>query len=221
MKNKHSFVAGFGGIISHNTQSALLEAMQEKQVTIGKTSFHLPLPFFVMATENPLETSGVYMLPEAQIDRFLFKLSMGYPKTDEEYKIMDQNMTLKKFEDYDLKAVLSPNKILKMQALAKKIYLSGKIKNYILKIVGETREKNFEHTKYIQWGASPRASIALFIASKARALMLGRNFVIPKDVKDVCHSILRHRMILSYKAGAEGITSDKIIDEILRRVRIP
>jgi len=203
------------------TQSALIEAMQENQVTIGKTSFKLPTPFFVMATENPLETSGVYILPEAQIDRFLFKLLMKYPKIEEEYKIMENNATLKKFEDFKLKAVTCPKEILKMQKLAKEIYLSKRIKDYILKIVEATRLKDFENGKFIEWGASPRASIGLFIASKARALMQGRNFVTPKDVKDVVFYILRHRIILSYRAGTEGVNSDKIIQDILNKTRVP
>ena len=203
------------------TQSALIEAMQEKQVTIGKTTFKLPLPFFVMATENPLETSGVYTLPEAQIDRFLFKILMGYPEIEDERRIMESNITIKKFEDFKLNAISSPQEILKMQSLVKKIYLSNKVKEYILRIVEITRTKNFEHGKYVEWGASPRASIALFIASKAKALTQGRNFVIPKDVKDIAHGVLRHRLILSYKAGAEGVTSDRVIDEILSRIRVP
>ncbi len=203
------------------TQSALIEAMQEKQVTIGKTTFKLDLPFFVMANENPLETSGVYTLPEAQIDRFLFKLLMKYPKIDEEDIIMDQNITLKKFEDFKLKAVTSSAEIIKMQKLTKKIYLSKKIRRYILKITEMTRTKDFEYGKYIEWGASPRASIGLFIASKAKALMQGRNFVIPKDVKDVICDVLRHRIILSYKARTEGLDSDKIIKGILERIRAP
>lgn len=203
------------------TQSALIEAMQEKQVTIGKTTFQLPMPFFVMANENPLETSGVYTLPEAQIDRFLFKLLMGYPNIDDEHIIMERNMTLKKFEDFGLKAVTSAEEIIKMQKLTKEIYLSDKIKTYILKIVELTRTKDFEHGRYIEWGASPRASIALFIASKARALMQGRNFVIPKDVKDVIYGTLRHRIILSYRARVENIDSDKIISEILSLIRVP
>ncbi len=202
------------------TQSALIEAMQEKQVTIGKETFKLPLPFFVMANNNPLETSGVYSLPEAQIDRFLFKLLIGYPKNEEEKKIMGENITLKKFEDFDINAILSPEKILKMQKITKDIYIDTKIRNYILKIIEKTRKKDFENGKYIDWGGSPRASIGLFIASKAWALMNGRDYVIPKDVRDIAHYVLRHRIILNYKAKAEGINSDEIIDEILEMVSI-
>ncbi len=203
------------------TQSALIEAMQEKQVTIAKETHKLPLPFFVMANNNPLETSGVYELPEAQIDRFLFKLLIGYPKSgEEEKKIMNTNVTLKKFEDYDIKAVLSPEKIIHMQSLAKNIYLDDKVKDYIFKIVEKTRKKDFKNGQYIDWGGSPRASIGLFIAAKAWALMKGRNYVIPKDVKDIAHYVLRHRIILNYKARAEKIDSDKIIDEILGLIGI-
>ncbi|MBU4070326.1 MAG: AAA family ATPase [Nanoarchaeota archaeon] len=220
MKNKHSFVAGFGGIISHNTQSAMIEAMQEKQVTIGKETFKLPIPFFVMANNNPIETGGVYTLPEAQIDRFLFKVLIDYPKMNEEKIIMAENITLKKFKDFNIKSVLSSKKILDMQKIAKRIYLDDKIKDYIFKIVDKTRKKDFENGQYIEWGGSPRASIGLFIASKAWALMKGRNYVIPKDVKDIAHYVLRHRIILNYKARAEKLDSDKLIDEILGMIII-
>ncbi len=203
------------------TQSALLEAMQERQVTIGKNTFPLPRPYFVMANENPLETGGVYPLPEAQIDRFLFKLIMSYPKEEEEDIVMQQNMTLSKFEDFKLKAVTTPKEIIKMQTLTKRIFLSKKIRKYILDIVNMTRNKNFKHAELIEWGGSPRASIGLFIASKSKALMEGRNFVIPKDVKSVVHDVLRHRIILSYKARSQKVDSDKIIDEILSLVRVP
>jgi len=203
------------------TQSALLEAMQERQVTIGKTTFPLPRPFFVMANENPLETSGVYSLPEAQVDRFLFKLLMEYPEINEEDSIMQNNITLKKFEDFNLKPVTNADELIEMQALTKKIYLNKRIRSYILDIVKMTRTKDFEDGKYIEWGASPRASIGIFIASKARALMRGRNFVTPKDVKDVAYEVLRHRIILSYKARAQGVNADKIIKEILDKVKVP
>jgi MoxR-like ATPase len=202
------------------TQSALIEAMQEKQVTIGRNTFKLPPPFFVMANNNPLEQSGVYELPEAQIDRFLFKLIISYPKKEEERLIMSENMTLKKFEDFNIKPILSAKKILDMQRIVKKIYVDEKIKSYILNIVEKTRKKDFEHGKYLEWGASPRASIGLFISAKAWALMSGRDYVIPEDVKHVAHSVLRHRIILNYKAKAEGINSDKIIDEIMDLVGV-
>ncbi len=203
------------------TQSALIEAMQEKQVTISRNTFKLDSPFFVMANENPIETAGVYALPEAQIDRFIFKLIVKYPKIDEEDAIMLSNTTLKKFEDFKLRAVTSAAEIIKMQDLTKKVYMSKKIRRYILRITEMTRTKDFIYGEYIEWGASPRASISLFIASKAEALMQGRNFVIPKDVKKVAFDVLRHRLILSYKARAEDIDADKIINEILKKIEAP
>jgi MoxR-like ATPase len=203
------------------TQSALIEAMQEKQVTIGKETFRLSLPFFVMATENPLETGGVYTLPEAQIDRFLFKIIMGYPDIKDEDIIMSKNTTLRKFDEFELKSITNPQEIVKMQELTKKIYLSKKIRKYILRIIELTRTKETERGKYIEWGASPRATIALFIASKAKALMEGRNFVVPGDVKESSYEVLRHRIILSYKARVEHINSDDIIKEILKKVKVP
>jgi len=202
------------------TQSAMIEAMQEKQVTIAKETYPLPKPFFVMANNNPLETSGVYALPEAQVDRFLFKVLIGYPNSEQEVEIMENNITLRAFESFDIKPILSPEKILEMQRITKDIYIDEKIKKYIVKIINKTRKKDFEHGKYIDWGGSPRASIGVFIASKAWALMNGRNYVIPQDVKEVVHLVLRHRIILNYKARAEGIDSDKIIDEILNLVSI-
>jgi len=201
------------------TQSAMIEAMQEKQVTIGKTTFELPTPFFVMANQNPIETEGVYALPEAQIDRFLFKIVFGYPKGEDEEKIMENNVTFSKFEDIKIRPITSPDKIKKMQKLTHKIYLDKKIKRYILQIVQKTRDKNFKYGEYIELGCSPRASIALFIASKAEALIQGRNFVIPKDVNTIAKDALRHRLILTYRAQAEKVSSDKIIDEILDSIK--
>jgi len=202
------------------TQSAMIESMQEKQVTIAKETYKLPMPFFVMANNNPLETSGVYALPEAQIDRFLFKLLIDYPGADDEIKIMENNMTLRKFESYGIQPILSPEKIMEMQQITKNIYIDEKVKRYIVRIIDKTRKRDFLHGKYIEWGGSPRASIGLFIASKAWALLNGRNYVVPQDVKDISHFVLRHRIILNYKARAEGIDSDKIIDEILGMVKV-
>lgn len=202
------------------TQSALMEAMQERQVTIGKTNFKLSSPFFVMATENPIENAGVYPLPEAQVDRFLFKLLMSYPKEEEERIIMESNMTLSNFEDFDLKAVVSPKEIIEMQEIVKKVYLDDNIKSYILNIVRKTREKDFKNSEYISYGTSPRASIGLFIASKARALIEGRNYVLPEDVKKVVFDVMRHRLILSYKATIQKITPEQIIQDILDSIRV-
>lgn len=201
------------------TQSALLEAMQEKQVSIGKETYQLPPPFFVMANENPLETEGVYSLPEAQVDRFLFKVVFGYPDPKNEMQVMEQNTTFKKFEDIDLKVITSPEKIIKMQQLTHKVYLDNKIKEYILKIITLTRTKNFKYGEYIEMGGSPRASINMYIAAKAEALLRGRQYVLPEDVDKIAHDVLRHRLILTYRAQAEDVSPEKIIDEILRIVR--
>jgi len=203
------------------TQSALIEAMQEKQVTIGKETYFLPKPFFVMASQNPLEQEGVYSLPEAQIDRFIFKIVFAYPEAKEELRVMEQNISFKKFEDIGLKAISSPEKVMTMQKLVHKIYIDEKVKNYILDIVHKTRTKDFQYGEFIEMGASPRASINLFIASKAEALLRGRNYVLPKDVDAVVVEVLRHRLILSYRAQAEKVTSEKVIDEILKIVRAP
>lgn len=202
------------------TQSALIEGMQEKQVTIGRERYPLPSPFFVMATENPIESAGVYPLPEAQIDRFLFKLLMGYPKEENERKVMETNITIQRFEDFKLKAIVTPEEIVKMQNIVKKVYLDDSIRSYILSIVRKTRSKDFKNSEYISYGSSPRASIGLFIASKARALMQGRNFVLPEDVKSVVFKVLRHRLILTYKATIQKISPDDIVKEILNSVRV-
>ena len=206
------------------TQSALLEAMQERQVTIGRETFKLTEPFFVMATMNPIESSGVYKLPEAQIDRFLFKVNIFYPKQDEEHRILKKNISLESFQSYNIRAVTTPKKIIEMQELAKKIFISKDVERYILEIVNATRHPDkydIKKGKYIEWGASPRASIGLFIASKTRALMLGNSFVIPQHIKDIAHDVLRHRILLNYEGEAENVTTDNIIDEILSKVPIP
>lgn len=203
------------------TQSALLEAMGERSVTIARKTYPLPNPFFVMATENPLEVSGVYSLPEAQVDRFLFKLLIGYPEHEDEKKVLSQNITLNNFDDYSLKAILSPAKILELQKLVKEVYTSEAIEEYIVKIVSETRDKGFEMSNYISYGASPRASIALHIAAKAEALINGRDFVTPEDVRMVAYPVLRHRIILNYEAEAENISTDKVIKNILNKINAP
>ncbi len=201
------------------TQSALIQAMEEKQVTIGRETFPLELPFFVMANENPLETEGVYSLPEAQIDRFLFKIKFGYPEDKHELRMMEENASFKKFEDIKMNSILTPQKIIDLQKLVHKIYLDEKIKRYILDIVKMTRDEKFQYSEYIDLGASPRASIALFLASKSEALLHGRDFVLPIDVKSISKDVLRHRLILSYRAQAEGIDTDKIVDYVLQNVK--
>ncbi|MBU3940619.1 MAG: MoxR family ATPase [Nanoarchaeota archaeon] len=205
-------------------QSALIEVMQERQVTIGKKTYILAKPFLVMATENPLENRGVYKLPEAQIDRFLFKILVDYPTTQQEEVIMDTNISIKKFEDYDLKTILSPEQILDMQDLVKQIFIHPKIKHYIAKIVEQTRPKisSVEIVKkYVGWGASPRASINLFIAAKANALLAGRPFVIPQDVKDIAYNVLRHRILLNYQGQIDNIKTEDIISDVLNKVEVP
>ena len=195
--------------------------MQEKEVTIAKETHVLPKPFFVMATENPVENSGVYTLPEAQIDRFLFKLLIDYPKPEEEQGILSKNTTTRTFDSFDLKAVLNPEKIIELQTKVKDVFTSEVIEEYIVKIVGESRNKDWSMGGYISYGGSPRASIALYIASKAEALMQGRDYVTPEDVREVVYPVLRHRIILNYEAEAEGITTDKVIKQILGRVNVP
>lgn len=203
------------------TQSALLEAMQEQMVTIARKTYELPTPFFVMATENPLEVSGVYSLPEAQLDRFLFKSLIDYPKEGEETSILSNNTTIRSFEEYGVNSILSPEIILDLQNSVKKVFTSEAIEEYIVRLVRATREKDAEYSKYISYGGSPRASIAIYIASKAEALMEGRDHVIPQDVKNVVYPVLRHRIILNYEAEAESVNTDQIIKQILERVRVP
>lgn len=206
------------------TQSALLEAMQEKQVTIGTTTYPLPKPFFVMATQNPIEQGGVYNLPEAQVDRFLFKILINYPKMEEELEILHKNMTLKSFDAFALKPVVGPEKIVEMQNTVRDIYLSDEIAEYIVRIVDATRNPGgygLEKGKFIGIGSSPRASIALFIGGKAQALMKKSSFVTPGHVKDVAFGVLRHRILLNYEGQAENVTADDIIKEILHKVPSP
>jgi MoxR-like ATPase len=205
-------------------QSALIEAMQEKQVTIGKQTFHLSEPFIVIATENPLENRGVYKLPEAQVDRFLFKIMVDYPQPSEEELIMDSNITIRKFEDYKLKVVAKPSDIIEMQNLVKNIFVNEKIKKYIVNIIEATRprsEKKLKYKKYVSWGASPRASINLYISSRANALLDGRTFVIPDDVKDVAYNVLRHRILLNYQGQIDNVKTEDVITEILEKVKVP
>ncbi|MEA3378509.1 MAG: MoxR family ATPase [Nanoarchaeota archaeon] len=206
------------------TQSALLEAMQEKQATIGKETFAMKNPFFVMATQNPIEQEGTYRLPEAQVDRFLFKLLMGYPSMDEEQQILNTNISLRKFEEFKLNHVLSPKIILDLQKFVQTIYLDKDIEKYIVRITDATRNPakyNIKYAKYIDWGGSPRASIGMFIGSKTQALLQGKEYVTPQHVKDVAYDVLRHRLMLTYEAEAEKITPDMVIKEILSRVPVP
>lgn len=204
-------------------QSALLESMQEKQVTIGKSSFPLPNPFFVMATQNPIEQMGTYPLPEAQIDRFIFKIIMKYPSMEDEEKILSQNISLRRFEDYKIYPIMKPEEIVTLQDYTKKIYLDPKIEKYIVRLVDATRNPskyNLELGKYIEFGSSPRASISLYIAAKAHALLTGKIYVTPQDVKAVAANIFRHRMILNYEGQAEEIETEDIVKELLSKVPV-
>lgn len=206
------------------SQGALLEAMQELQTTIGKETFPMADPFFVMATQNPIETAGVYPLPEAQIDRFLFKLYMGYPNKEEERLVLRQNITLKKFEDYDVRPILSPKKLIEMQNYVNKIHLSEDIEKYIIEVINATRNPSnydIDLGKYLEWGCSPRASISLFIAAKAYALIQRKVFVTPQHVKEIAFPVLRHRLLLNYEGLADEIKTDQIISEILSKVPVP
>ena len=207
---------------SPRTQSALLEAMQERQGTIGKETYDLTPPFLVMATQNPIESAGVFNLPEAQVDRFLFKLKVYYPKPKEEQKILHSNVTLRKFEDYKIKKITNPKEIIRIQASVNKVFMSQDLEDYIIRIINATRERDkFKTGKYIEYGASPRASIGLFIASKADALIKGKSYVTPENIKAVAHDVLRHRVILNYEGQAENINTDDFITEILSKVPIP
>tara|TARA_B100000902_G_scaffold224195_1_gene212951 strand:+ start:470 stop:1471 length:1002 start_codon:yes stop_codon:yes gene_type:complete len=203
-------------------QSALLEAMQERQVTIGGKSFELEKPFLVMATQNPVEQEGTYPLPEAQVDRFMLKVIINYPKKEEEKQIVRHNLA-KEFPSAN--AILKPNAIIKARELVKDIYMDEKIEKYIIDIVFATRNpEEYNLNKYknmISFGASPRASINLAKASKAYAFIKRRGYVIPEDVRALCHDVLRHRIGLTYEAEAENISSEDIITEILNTVEIP
>ena len=204
-------------------QSALLESMQERQATIGKETFQLPAPFFVMATQNPIEQLGTYKLPEAQVDRFLFKVLMGYPTPEEEIQILKKNITIHDFNEFDLEPVLTAPDIIDAQRFAKQIYLNKKIESYIVRVVEATRDPkkyNIETGKYIGYGGSPRSSIAMYIAAKAHALVHGRGHVTPQDVKDVAYNVLRHRVLMNFEGEAEEIKPEQVIKEILDKVPI-
>ncbi|MBN2251845.1 MAG: MoxR family ATPase [Candidatus Altiarchaeota archaeon] len=204
-------------------QSSMLQAMQEREVTIGKETFPLPKPFIVMATQDPLETRGVYPLPEAQIDRFFFKLSMSHPEKAEEINMIEANLEVKKLEDFGVKQVISLDTLLEMQKNLKNIYLSEEIKKYIVHIVNATRRPNdygIKEGRYMRWGGSPRASINLSIAAKATAMMNNRTFVMPEDVRAIAHEVLRHRVILNYEGKAKGIGTDQIVTSIIGKVPV-
>ncbi len=203
-------------------QSALLEAMQERQVTIGDTSYPLDEPFLVMATQNPIEQEGTYPLPEAQVDRFMLKVVVGYPTKADERKVVDSVL-----EDFrrEVQPVLEKQQLFEMKKTVAMIYMDDKIKDYVLDVVAATRlpaEFKLKELKpLIECGASPRASINLCLAARANAFLAGRGYVTPQDVKDIAYEVLRHRIILTYEAEAEEMTSDDIVRKVLESVPVP
>lgn len=203
-------------------QSALLEAMQERQVTIGENTFPLPVPFLVLATQNPLEQEGTYPLPEAQVDRFMFKLVVTYPTKKEEKEIMERMSSGKEIE---VKTVIDPAKIMALRQIVNQIYVDEKVKDYILDLVFASRnpeQYKLESLKpLIAYGASPRASIALTLAGKAHAFLRGRGYVTPDDIKQVGMDVLRHRVLTTYEAEAEDMKSDQIIKKIFDQIEVP
>jgi len=229
----HSFTAEKGPIFANllladeinrapaKVQSALLEAMQEKQVTLGKETFALPNPFMVLATQNPIEQEGTYALPEAQVDRFMFKLKVGYPSMEQELLVM-QRMA-KTVPIQELEALLSIDALMSMRSDLEAVFIDEKVERYILRLVDATRHpENYglDLNRYVRFGASPRASIYLSLAARGNALMQQRDYTIPQDVKDVAHDILRHRLAISYRAEAESISSDDLLDQILSQVPV-
>ncbi len=203
-------------------QSALLEAMQEKQVTIGETTYKLERPFLVMATQNPIEQEGTYPLPEAQVDRFMMKVVVNYPGREEERLIVRENLA----DEFPVaNSILKPADIMKARAVVKEVYLDEKIENYILDIVFATRDPQkaglAQFVPLIQYGGSPRASINLARAAKAYAFIKRRGYVVPEDIRAICHDVMRHRIGLTYEAEAENISTENIISEILNQVEVP
>ena len=204
-------------------QSALLEGMQERQVTIGDETFILPQPFLVLATENPIDQEGTYPLPEAQMDRFMLKLVVDYPNREEELKILDSNANVS--VKHEVSPVVDADTIFNSRKSIDRIYLDEKLKGYLVDVVLATRNPEgygaAELSPFIRFGASPRATISLALASKASAFMQGRSFVTPQDIKDIGLDVLRHRVIVSYEAEAENVSSDDIIKKIFETVPVP
>tara|TARA_B100001057_G_scaffold77056_1_gene71831 strand:+ start:166 stop:1140 length:975 start_codon:yes stop_codon:yes gene_type:complete len=230
---EHSFSAEKGPVFANlvladeinrapaKVQSALLESMQEKQVTLGKETFPLPHPFLVLATQNPIEQEGTYALPEAQVDRFMFKLKVGYPSMDEEHQVMRR--MARSAPKISVDPVIHLNEILDMRTLLDKVYIDEKVERYILRVVDATRNPEsygLDIARYMRFGASPRATIYLSLVARGYALLNQREFTVPQDIKDVAGDILRHRIALSYRAEAEGLSSDDLIIQILENVPI-
>ena len=203
-------------------QSALLEAMQERQVTIGSETFPLPDPFLVLATQNPIEQEGTYPLPEAQVDRFMLKVIVDYPSRDEEREILKRMAKTKQYTAVN--CVMQADEIAKARSLVDQIYVDDNIADYIVELVQTTRTPELvsdELAEFVEFGASPRATLALTLCAKANAFLDGRGYVIPQDVKDLAHDVLRHRVATTYEAEAEGKTSDDIVAAILEYVKVP
>ena len=203
-------------------QSALLEAMQGRPVTSGDRTFALDNPFLVLATQNPIEQEGTYPLPEAQVDRFLMKVIIGYPSREEEKLIVRQNIAAIK---HNVEALVKPEEILEIRKIVEQIYIDEKIERYIVDIVFATRFPSDyglnDLTSIISFGASPRASISMAIAARAYAFLKGRGYVIPEDVRAICHDVLRHRIGLSYEAEANNISADEVVSQILDKIAVP
>ena len=202
-------------------QSALLEAMQEKQVTLGKGTYDLPRPFMVLATQNPVEQEGTYSLPEAQVDRFMFKLKVDYPSPEHELLVMQRMAATA--PDIEINSILSLDELMVMRKTLEKTFIDEKVEKYIIRLVDCTRhpEKfSLDLERYLRFGASPRASIYLSLAARGNAFMLGRDYTTPQDVKDVAHDVLRHRLAISYRAEAEALTSDDLLDQMLSAVPV-
>jgi MoxR-like ATPase len=207
-------------------QSALLEAMQERQVTVGDSTAALPDPFLVLATQNPIEQEGTYPLPEAQVDRFLMKLTVGYPTKAEERQILDRmGDTTEAEASAQVRPVLTPAMIRELRVLVRGIYADERIKTYLVELVAATRDPKAyglsDLADFVAYGASPRATLALLATARARAFLAGRGYVVPEDVKDVAPDVLRHRVLLSYEAEAENVTSDQVVKRLLERVEVP
>lgn len=202
-------------------QSALLEAMQEKQVTLGKETYPLPHPFLVLATQNPIEQEGTYALPEAQVDRFMFKLKVGYPSMDEEHQVMKR--MARSAPKITVEPVISLQEIVEMRGLLDELYIDDKVERYILRLVDATRNPSkygLDIGRYLRFGASPRATINLSLAARGIAMLKHRDYATPEDVKEIAADVLRHRMAISYRAEAEGLSSDDLIVRILDTVPI-
>ncbi|NUN99407.1 MAG: MoxR family ATPase [Saprospiraceae bacterium] len=204
-------------------QSALLEAMQERQVTIGNETFPLEEPFLVLATQNPIEQEGTYPLPEAQVDRFMFKVKVGYPTKEEERDIIRRNISGEDLQQVNPVATIA--EILKARESVRKVYMDEKVEKYIIDIVFATRNPGdyglSQLAPLINYGSSPRASISLAMAAKAHAFLKRRGFVLPEDVRQICHDVMRHRIGLTYEAEAENVTQEDIINKVLNAVQVP